>query len=186
MPGDDELAILVMESGVRHELAASAYAQRRATCTAVADLLGVERLASATAARLERADLSREQRRRAEHVVAEQQRTRAAVAALEARDLASLGRLLLEGHASLRDLYEVSCPELDTLVAAAAECRADGVFGARMTGGGFGGCCIALCRPEALESVSGHVARRFAERHGAPPVTYPVRASAGARALQLD
>ena len=101
--------------------------------------------------------------RRASHVVAENRRARASSRRRSQRgDLAAAGRVMLESHASLRDLYEVSCPELDLLVALSMEQR--GCYGARLTGAGFGGCAIALVEAERVGSFSRDVARAYAPR----------------------
>jgi galactokinase len=185
LPGEDALAILVADTGVKHELATSAYAERRATCAAVAERLGLESLRDATPAALEAADLTTEQRRRATHVVEENARTIETVAALEAGDLRAAGRVLLAGHASLRDLYQVTCAELDAIVDAAADWTDRGVYGARMTGGGFGGSCVILCQPRAAPAVQRHVERCFADRFGRSPAVFRVRPAGGAVALTV-
>ena len=96
-------------------------------------------------------------------------------------DLQGVGEVLLEGHASLRDLFEVSVPELDTIVESAARLRSEGCFGARMTGGGFGGSAIVLTEPEATDHVLEIVRRDFRTRHGRSPDSMRVRPSEGVR-----
>jgi galactokinase len=150
-----EAAVLVADTGVRHALSGTEYARRRRTCEAVAAILDVPALRDADVAMIESAGLTDEQRRRARHVVEENRRTLEAAEALEAGDLAAAGRLMRASHDSLRDLYEVSCPELDALVEAADTLARDGVavHGARLTGGGFGGCVVILCDSEAANTV---------------------------------
>lgn len=135
-----ELAIEVVDSGVRHALRDGGYAARRADVEEAARLLGVALLAELPRERWNEIDaLPPRIARRARHVVRECARVREAVAALRARDVARFGALLFESHASLRDDFDVSTPELDAIVERA---RADGALGARMTGGGFGGSAV--------------------------------------------
>jgi galactokinase len=152
MPPEDQGVVLVVNSGVHHALAAGEYARRRAACEAAAAALGVASLRDlnsldAVAWSL----LDAEQTRCVRHVVSENSRTLAAAAALRAGDLSTLGRLMLESHASLRDDYRVSCAELDAIVDLAG--ATPGVHGARMTGGGFGGCAVVLAEPGAAEAL---------------------------------
>jgi galactokinase len=119
--------------------------------------------------------------RRAEHVVAENGRVLATIAALEASDLAAVGRLFAESHDSLRDRYEVSSPELDALVDIAR--ATPGVVGARLTGAGFGGCTINLVRHEAVETFRAAVLRDYPARTGLTPRVFVVTPSAGAERL---
>jgi galactokinase len=135
--------ILVAHSGQPRALATSAYAERRREVEAAADALGGPLHDAAVA---DVATLGDERlRRRARHVVTENARVRAFAAALEGDDLETAGRLMTESHASLRADFEVSTPRLDALVDAL--CESPGVFGARLTGAGFGGCVVALAAP---------------------------------------
>jgi galactokinase len=140
-----DIHVVVIDSGVGRDLAASEYADRVVQCHAVEAEIGPLRLA-------DRGDLAQLTVpllvRRARHVITENERVREFVAAMTACDHHAAGRLMGESHASLRDDYEVSVPPVDDLVASVA--AAPGVFGARMTGGGFGGCVVALCEPGAL------------------------------------
>ena len=112
-------------------------------------------------------------------MVREEARVAAAVDALRGGDLDTLGRLLYESHASLRDDFEVSCPETDLLVELAAGVQS--VLGARLTGAGFGGCTVNLVREEALEAFEREVANAYRERTGLPARAYRVRAAGGLR-----
>ncbi len=149
----DRASVLVLDSGVRHAHAGGVYATRRLECQqAVAVLraagLTVDALRDATPAMLEAIRDDELLYRRARHVVSENERTLEAAALLVSDDpyrLVEVGRLMTASHASLRDDFEVSCPELDRLVEAA--CAQPGVYGARLTGGGFGGCVVALVEP---------------------------------------
>jgi galactokinase len=116
--------------------------------------------------------------RRARHVVEEDARVLASVAALEGGDLATFGRLLNESHASLRDLYQVSCPELDALVEMAQ--AQPGCLGSRLTGAGFGGCTVSLVRTAAVADFAAAVARGYTARTGLTPEVYVCQAADGA------
>jgi galactokinase len=116
--------------------------------------------------------------KRCHHVVTENQRVLAAAAALEENELSRLGELMAESHGSLRDQYEVSCPELDLLVEAAGQ--TPGVHGARMTGGGFGGCTINIVSKKDAVQVAETIARKYKAQTGVAPETYISSASQGA------
>jgi galactokinase len=178
-------ALLIVDTGVKHELASGAYAERRETCAQAAAALGRESLRGAAIEDLNIIGLSNAQRRRALHVISENTRTILAAEGLALGDLQRLGELMLNSHASLRDLYEVSCPELDAIVEAAAKMRkgGEGVFGARMTGGGFGGCAIVLCAAGAIDRVKDRVRGAFVERFGRAPAMFTSAATGGAQAM---
>jgi galactokinase len=176
------LCLLVIDTRAGHRLVDGAYADRRAACEAAAATLGVPALRDATVALLERhaAALGDPGLRRARHVVTENGRVLAAVELLRAGDLDRLGPLLAASHASLRDDYEVSSPELDTAVEAAV---AAGAVGARMTGAGFGGSAIALVEAALAGRVADRARDAFAAAgFGSPRVTAVVP-SDGARRL---
>ncbi len=185
LPPPERLAVLVADSGARHELGSSPYAERRRAGEEAARRLGVRALRDAARGGLGRAGLSGEQRRLARHVIDENERTLLAAAALSTADLDVLGELMFDSHASLRDLYRVSCPELDELVDAAAEARrgGGGVIGARMTGGGFGGCAVVLVDAGAAERVAELLSARFERRFGRRPGAFTTPAVGAARAL---
>jgi galactokinase len=136
--------LVTADSGAAHEHAASGYNERRAECEAAARELGVEHLSAADPAAAER--LPEPGRRRARHVLSENARVDATVDALRAGDLDAVGRLFDESHASLRDDYDSSVPEVEATV---ARLKAAGAAGARMMGGGFGGAVLALLPPGA-------------------------------------
>jgi len=171
IPLPEELAIVVVHSGVERALEGSAYAERRAACERVAAELGVPALRDATLEQV--ADEPR-----ARHVVSENARVLAAVDALKYGDVAALGPLLDASHASLRDDFEVSTPELDALAQAL---RDAGALGARLTGAGFGGCVVALARREESERIAADAAARYRAETGREPRTWIVRAVDGAR-----
>ena len=146
----DTVRLLVIDSGVKHALVDGEYAARRRQCESAAALLGRPTLRDVTEEDWlrDRDRLPALERRRAGHVIAENARVLAFVSAVERGEWPEAGRLMGESHVSLRDDYEVSCRELDAICAVAA--GEDGVFGCRMTGGGFGGCVVALAEPGAL------------------------------------
>ncbi len=185
VPIPEEAVILVADSGVRRALAASAYNERRAQCEEAVRRLrarypGIRALRDVTPAQLEaaRAELPERIYRRARHVVTENERVLQAVAALSRGDLQALGELLNASHESLRDDYEVSAPELDTLVEAARS--VPGVYGARLTGAGFGGSILALVRREAVPAAGEAITRAYMDRFGRTPVWFVVTPDEGA------
>ncbi|NWU26494.1 GALK1 Galactokinase, partial [Dyaphorophyia castanea] len=178
---DASLAVLITNSNVRHTLTGSEYPTRRRQCEQAAAALGKASLRDATLAELQeaRSQLGDEVFRRARHVIGEIARTAQAAQALQHRDYSMFGRLMVESHNSLRDDYEVSCPELDELVAAALE--VDGVYGSRMTGGGFGGCTVTLLEAGAAERARQHIQ----EKYSGTATFYLTKPSGGAKALPL-
>ena len=176
---DPSLRVLVVNSGVKHSLGDGEYGKRRAQCTSAAGMLGCGSLRDVTAdVWRSRADsLPDIERRRATHVLSENNRTLAFVAAVEAADWPSAGRLMLESHASLARDYEVSCPEMDHLVAAAA--ALPGVHGCRMTGGGFGGCAVALVATDRAHAVMADLRRVYRDATGIEAEMFVTRAAAG-------
>lgn len=152
MPRDAVVAI--MDTGTRRVLAEAAYAQRRASCERAVAELGVAALRDASLDQV--ATLADDEtRRRAHHIVTENARTLDAAAAMQRGDLAELGRLMTASHVSLRDDYEVSGPGLDRIVDVAL--GAPGCLGARMTGGGFAGCAVALVEADAVQAFTAAV-----------------------------
>jgi galactokinase len=178
-PADAGLAVLVVDTRVSHALADGAYAERRAACEQAAGLLGVPALRDATQADLDAARdrLGELRHRRARHVVAENARVLEVVEQLRRGRPEAIGDALRASHASLRDDYEVSAPELDAAVEAA---EAAGALGARMTGAGFGGCALALVPAGAVDAVAGAVAAAFADRGFGAPSSFAVRPADGA------
>ncbi|MDR2565796.1 MAG: galactokinase [Bifidobacteriaceae bacterium] len=166
------LELLVIDTRAKHALVDGQYGERRATCERAAAVLGVENLGQLPVAELPEAiarlgGADAVAARRVRHVVTEIDRTRQFVGALRAGELALTGPLMDGSHASLRDDYEVSAPELDLAVAAA---RQAGALGARMTGGGFGGSAIALVRRSESATVAAAVAASFARAGWKTPV----------------
>jgi galactokinase len=165
------VAVLVVHSGVPRTLVGSEYAARRAECEAAATALGISALRDATPEQVR--DLPR-----ARHVVAENARVLETADALPGGDLSVLGPLLLASHASLRDDYEVSTAELDTLVEVLVEC---GAAGARLTGAGFGGCVVALAQRNHADDVLAKTTLRYRAITGIEPMGFVARAVDGAR-----
>ncbi len=169
IPLPPECALLVIYSGVDHELSAgNGYRTRRAECERAAALLGVASLRELGPDASPRiAALPDPLARRVRHVVEENARVLQAVEALWARDLLRLGALFYASHRSMRDDFEVSVPEIDTLVELA---RAEpGIYGARLTGGGFGGSVVMLARPVDAREVAGRIAQRYTQATGRSP-----------------
>ena len=179
-PAAAGLAVLLIDTQAPHRLVSGEYAARRATCEAAAETLGVPALRnldpSDLAHALRRLD-SDLVRRRVRHVVTENQRVLDTVALLDAGTAVKIGPLLTASHISLRDDFEVSVPQLDTAVDAAL---AAGAYGARMTGGGFGGCVLALVDAGAIELVAHQIRESFDREGFARPLVFPVAPSNGA------
>jgi len=178
------LTLLVIDTRVKHALVGSPYAERRRACERAAEALALPALRDATMAGLEaaRADsrLDEVTFRRARHVVTENSRVLDVVRALRSGDLTAVGPAMAGSHASLRDDYEVSCPELDVAVESAV---AAGAVAARMTGGGFGGSALALVPSATADAVALAVAEAFTAHGFAAPAVFPVAVSDGATRL---
>jgi galactokinase len=169
VPLPDEVELAVLDSGISHNHASGEYRVRRSECEEAAERLGVAQLSDLNESDLPRLDrLPTTLARRARHVITENARVFATVAAFNARDIAAAGALLSASHASLRDDFAVSTSEIDRLVdLATAECE---VLGARITGGGFGGAVVALCRRPHAAAVAHRVIesyRALTQRDGA-------------------
>ncbi|MEN8708046.1 MAG: galactokinase [Nocardioides marinisabuli] len=159
------LRLLVTDTRVSHALVDGGYGERRADCEEAARRLGVPTLRETDAGQVDSLDDDR-LRRRARHVTTEIERVRRTVEAFADDDHAALGRLLLASHVSMRDDFEISCPELDAAVETAVEA---GAVGARMTGGGFGGSAVALVPAERVEAVARAIDLRFVRDGFAAP-----------------
>jgi galactokinase len=184
LPSDDHV-IVVCDTNVPRRLEKSEYNTRRSECERAARTIaerepGVRSLRDVDPEMLERhaERLDPVAHRRARHVVLENVRVAEAVTALEGGDVATVGRLFAESHASLRDLFEVSSPELDAMVEIAT--ATPGVVAARMTGAGFGGCTVNLVRREAVDAFRVAVERDYPARTGRTPHVFVVEAAAGA------
>jgi galactokinase len=176
VPIPPALTVLVVHSGRSRTLAGSEYASRRAACEAAAARIGVVALRDASLEQVRDDPIAR-------HVVTENQRVVETEAALRLDDRAALTRLFLASHASLRDQYRVSTPELDTLVDALVEA---GACGARLTGAGFGGCVVALTDRSDTERIASEATASYHRSTGLTPRAFPVRAVAGAGPITPD
>ncbi len=175
----DGVSLLVTDTRVAHELTDGGYAARRADCEAAARALEVPSLRHTTLEAVE--DLDEERlRRRARHVVSENQRVTAAVEALSKADWGEVGRIFAASHESLREDYEVSCVELDAAVAVAVE---SGALAARMTGGGFGGSAVSVVPTERLDAVTRAVDLAFVREGFREPHHFVVEPVGGATVL---
>ena len=176
------LVLLVIDTRVSHSHADGGYASRRESCELGADVLGVAALRDVGVQDLSEASglLDAETFRRVRHVVTENDRVLRTVELLETAGPGAIGPLLDASHASMRDDFEISCPELDLAVDTA---RAAGAIGARMTGGGFGGAAIALTPVASEPQVRAAVVAAFAQAGYAAPGIFGVRPAAGARRL---
>ncbi len=187
----NEVRLVICNTMVKHELATGEYNRRRAECEAgvshlVSALPRVHALRDVTEAELEshKDGMSEVVYRRCRHVVTENNRVLEAKKALEADNLPEFGRLMNESHRSLRDDYEVSCQELDIMVGLAQEMPS--VYGARMTGAGFGGCTIALVFARGAEEFKRRIARAYQTATGITAEVYICRAAAGAQEVTED
>ncbi len=178
----DGYRLILVNSCVKHELVGSPYNYRRASCERVAALAGVETLRDCTWEKLEaiKPQLNEEDYRRARYVLGEVDRVRAVSDALVCNDYETVGRQMYLTHEGLSSDYEVSCPELDFLV---DEARRFGVTGARIMGGGFGGCTINLVKDDLYEQFLTEVQHTYHTRFGIDCKTIPVVIGSGARRL---
>jgi galactokinase len=176
VPLPDDVRVLVLDTHAPRTLAGSAYNDRRAECESAARALRLRALRDATP-ELVSEGLTGVERRRARHVVNENARVLSAVDALRTGDLGAFGALMTDSHASLRDDYEVSSPELEAIVAIALE--TGGVLGARLTGAGFGGCAVALVQAAEATRAAGTIARRYREATGRDGDAYVCAAGDG-------
>jgi len=184
---DPSVALLIVNTNVKHELSGGEYAQRRSQCEAAAKILGVSSLRDATAEMLERTKdtMGEVVYRRARHVVGEIERTVHAVEAIRNSNWAAAGNLMYASHASLRDDYEVSCKELDEVVEIAESIGVKGgVFGCRMTGGGFGGCAVALVKTENIAGITTQMVADYKTKTGINATIFVSRPAAGATVIK--
>jgi galactokinase len=184
---DPSIAILIANTNVKHELTGSEYPTRRKQCEAAAAAMGFKLLREATMNDLHRiaGKVDEVVHRRARHVITEDQRTLAAVAAMERGDWATMGQRMYESHASLRDDFEVSTVELDLMVELARGIGpAGGVLGSRMTGGGFGGCTVSLVQSEKAPQIAAEIAQKYQAQTGIEPSLFVSRPGDGATVIR--
>jgi galactokinase len=190
VPMDDPaIQLLIANTNVKHELVNGEYASRRAQCEAAAKILGVASLRDATsaAAAVERARGKMDDVvfRRARHVIGEIERTLHAAKEIRASNWTAAGKLMYESHESLRDDYEVSCKELDAMVEIAKSIGIKGgMFGCRMTGGGFGGCTVALVKRDAVPEITKRMADDYKTKTGIDATIFVSRPAGGAMTVK--
>jgi galactokinase len=177
-------AVVIMDTSTRRGLESSAYNERRAQCEAAARHFGVKLLREVSLAEFQAREheLADPARRRARHVIGEDERTEAAAEAMKRADAAHLGKLMNQSHESLRDDFEVSCPQLNAMVQS-AQAQA-GCHGARMTGAGFGGCAVALIEAGRAATFTAAVATRYEQATGLKPALYVCQATDGAAVIE--
>ena len=178
---EGEVSLLIINTMVKHSLSDGGYKTRRDECTEVAKLLGVESLRDATPQTVDKARsrLPEALFRRARHITTENERTLMAVDALRRGAWSELGQLMYRSHASLRDDFKVSCPELDIVVDEARALEEKGVFGCRMTGGGFGGCCIALVDSGHASEIGEAISAGYRKASGILPLIFATQPGDG-------
>ena len=178
-----DIAVLIINSAVKHELSGGEYAQRRSSCEKAARVLEVDSFRDLT---MEQVNAKRDSMdpvvfKRAKHVVGEIARTTEAAAALKADDWDKVGELMYASHNSLRDDFEVSCKELDILVELAS--KTEGVIGSRMTGGGFGGCTVTLVAGDKADAATESICKLYEQATGVKPTAFVTRPSLGAHRI---
>jgi len=181
VPFPQNVELLITHSGVKHALVGGEYNERRASCFAAAEKLGVRALRDATSAQLDAAKtkLSDIEYRRAKHVIGENERVLRGVEFLKNGDVKNFGELMFVSHESSRVNFENSTPELDALVEIA--CEEPGVLGSRLTGGGFGGASVSLIEKNAAERIAENFTKKYRERTGHACQTYLCEIDDGAR-----
>ena len=185
VPLPDDIAIVAVNSMVKHELGSSAYSQRVAECQQAVHAIqqidpNVQSLRDVPLSFFEQIQdhIPDVPRRRARHVISDTQRVLDLAAAARARDLPGMGRLFVASHRSMQHDYEISCEEIDFLVDTALSIP--GVYGARLTGGGFGGCTVNLVAPEAVETFRQHLRVAYLDRYRKEAAFYDCKPAAGA------
>jgi galactokinase len=184
---DASVQLLIANTNVKHELVSGEYARRRAQCETAAKILGVNSLRDATAEMLESAKDKMDEIvfRRARHVIGEIARTVQAAENIRTSNWETTGQLMYASHRSLRDDYEVSCSELDAIVEIAESIgNKGGIYGCRMTGGGFGGCAVALVKTELVEAISKQIAADYKKKTKIEATIFVSRPAAGATVIK--
>jgi galactokinase len=178
----EDVAIMIVHSGVTRGLVEGHYNERRRQCETAAAAMGIIALRDADLAMLEAANLDPVTHARARHVITENRRTLDATDALAASDLVTLGRLMAASHASMRDDFEITVPAIDQLVSIMQDAIGD-EGGARMTGGGFGGVCVAMLAADRVDAVRGLVETRYTTPDGGKPLVMVERPGSGVAIL---
>ncbi|TNH06728.1 galactokinase [Testudinibacter sp. TR-2022] len=187
VPVPQGVAVMIVNSNVKHDLVAGEYNSRRQQCEQAAEFFGVKALRDVSIAQFEQHEaeltaLDPIVAKRARHVITENQRVLDAVAALKQGDLQQLGVLMGQSHVSMKDDFEITVPEVDYLVELAQQVIGNS-GGARMTGGGFGGCIVALAPQDKIEAVRKNIAEHYEKRTGLKETFYVCHASAGVSVL---
>jgi galactokinase len=184
---DPAVSVLIVETNVKHQLALGEYALRRSQCESAARFLGASSLRGVTRDQLERARERMDPTlfRRARHVLQENIRTVNAVGSIRERDWTAVGQLMYDSHESLKRDFEVSCPELDAVVEIAQRIGAKGgMFGCRMTGGGFGGCAVALIQSNCEPAIARTIATEYKAVTHIDPTLFVSRPAQGATLIR--
>lgn len=184
-PLPEGTAVLIMDTMTRHSHSESGYNDRRASCEKAVAFFGVSHLRDVTLAEFEArsAGLDDVTRRRARHVITENERVLQAIAAMEAGQAAELGALMNASHASLHDDFEVTNKALDVMARIAQ--AQPGCYGARMTGGGFGGCAVALVQEESAQEIATAIGERYEEAMGLKPNLFVTSATDGTTIFEI-
>jgi len=180
---DPTVGVLIINTNVKHELTGSEYPMRRKQCETAAKTLGLASLRDATPEKLEQGKAKMEEvvYRRARHVIGEIERTVKAAKEICVSNWPAVGQLMYASHYSLKDDYEVSCPELDAVVEIAKGIgMSGGVIGCRMTGGGFGGCAVALVKTDAVDATTKKIAADYKQQTGIEATMFVSRPASGA------
>jgi len=180
IPLPEATSVVIMDTSTRRRLMESRYNDRREECRKAAQFFGVKFLRNVSQVRfgVRAHELDEVTQRRARHVITENERTLEAATAMRGNDAHRLGELMTQSHESLKRDFEVTTPELDSIVRIAS--AEDGCFGARMTGAGFGGCAVALVRSNATEHFVASVSERYRNETGLEPALYVCKPSEGA------
>ena len=186
---DSSVVVLIINTNVRHKHAGGDYAQRRAQCEEAARRLKVRALRDSTAQSLKagKTKLDPVVFKRARHVISENERTVKTAKLIRENDFVEVGRLMYASHKSLREDYEVSCAELDIVVEIAASIGLNGgLFGCRMTGGGFGGCTVALVQAGASEAIARQIIKDYERRTRVTPAVFVSRPADGSTIINCN
>ena len=184
---DASVAVLIINTNVKHELTGSEYPTRRKQCETAARILNLSSLRDANPDLLEKAKGKMDEvvYRRTRHVIGEIERTVHAAAGVRASNWPTVGQLMYASHRSLKDDYDVSCAELDAVVDIAQSVGINGgVIGCRMTGGGFGGCAVALVKSQATGVISKQLAEEYEKHTRIKPTLFVSRPAAGAKVIK--
>ncbi|MBL4699883.1 MAG: galactokinase [Phycisphaeraceae bacterium] len=185
---DPSVSVLIINSNVKHQLSGSEYPQRREQCETAAKHLGVKSLRHATLQQLQAAKDNMESvvYKRALHVIGEIKRTAQAAKLMEQNAWEQVGKHMYDSHQTLSRDFEVSTNELDLLVELAKEMGlSGGVFGSRMTGGGFGGCTVSLVKSDKAQQISDHICKAYQRQTAIKPTAFVTRPAQGAHTLSL-